>query len=136
RDWYLVPDPARNGPCGVLLGRDVHPVLVYLEDFPASPRLHELDSDLPVLGYERLVKDANRPITLRHHQVLLLVGYHREILEIVLEERLEVPGPLDDVVALGEVKQLRVSVPHVGQERLERLDAEGRVWVRASDEVI
>src|SRR5208283_770925 len=40
RNGYLVADPAWNGSGWVLLGRDVHPVLVYLKDSPASPSLH------------------------------------------------------------------------------------------------
>src|SRR5881396_3014860 len=64
-----------------------------------SSPTYELDSHLPVLGDESFVEGTDHPVAL-NHQVLLLVRNHRQVVEVVFEERFDVPRPRDPVLRL------------------------------------
>ncbi len=80
----LLTYPARDGARRVVLRLDVDLVVVDVQYLPRPASEGELDSGLCILRHERLLKHADGGLVLRlEYEVVLLVGYHAQVVEEV-----------------------------------------------------
>src|SRR5438477_3373558 len=130
-DRYFLSHPARYSPCRVGDRLD--------EDLVPSDTLHhprcspytELRAGLAILGYECLIKHADgRVCILFDDEVLFLVRYHGELVEVVRVEVFDSRRPHHHLVLLrnpGEARKTRVHVVRNGSDIVFRHVS---IWIR------
>src|SRR2546425_6248004 len=128
---YLFAHPARNGSCWV--GDRLDEYLV------ASDALHhrwcspddELRTRLPVLCHESFVQDADSHVRLLlDYEVLFLIRYHRELVEVVRVEILDSRRPHHHLVLLRDPSQARKTRVHIVRNRGDVFFGQVPIWER------
>src|SRR5438552_69959 len=130
-DRYFLSHPALYSPCRVGDRLD--------EDLVPSDTLHhprcspydELRSGLAVLGYECLIKHADgRVCILFDDEVLFLVRYHGELVEVVRVEVFDSRRPHHHLVLLRNPSEAWKTRVHIVRDRCHVFFSQVPVWIR------